>query len=68
MRMPHTLARELGPWGIRINSIIPGWIMTEEQLAEWVTPEAEVSIERNQYLPDDVARTLPRLAADGDWL
>ncbi len=67
--LTRTLARELGPWGIRVNCIIPGWIMTERQLREWITPEAEASIERNQCLPqklypDDVARMLLWLAAD----
>jgi D-xylose 1-dehydrogenase len=67
--LTRTLARELGPWGIRVNCIVPGWIMTEKQLAEWVSPEAEASIERNQCLPnklypDDVARMLLWLAAD----
>ncbi|WP_239133706.1 SDR family NAD(P)-dependent oxidoreductase [Rugosimonospora africana] len=67
--LTHTLARELGPWGIRVNCIVPGWIMTEKQLANWVTPEAEESIERNQCLPyklypSDVARMLLWLAAD----
>lgn len=67
--LTHTLARELGPWNIRVNCIIPGWIMTEKQLAEWVTLEAEQSIARNQCLPrklfpDDVARLALWLAAD----
>jgi D-xylose 1-dehydrogenase len=67
--LTRTLARELGPWGIRVNCIVPGWIMTERQLAEWVTPEAEAAIERNQCLPQklyphDVARMLLWLAAD----
>jgi D-xylose 1-dehydrogenase len=67
--LTRTLARELGPWRIRVNCIIPGWIMTEKQLTEWVTPEAEESIARNQCLPDklypdDVARMLLWLAAD----
>ena len=67
--LTHTLARELGPWGIRVNCLIPGWIMTERQLAEWVTPEAEASIDRNQCLPrklypEDVARMVLWLAAD----
>ncbi|HEY0375201.1 MAG TPA: SDR family oxidoreductase [Amnibacterium sp.] len=67
--LTRTLARELGPWSIRVNCIIPGWIMTEKQLTHWVTPEAEASIERNQCLPfklvpDDVARMLLWLAAD----
>jgi NAD(P)-dependent dehydrogenase (short-subunit alcohol dehydrogenase family) len=67
--LSRTLAREYGPWHIRVNCIIPGWIMTQKQLTEWVTPEAEESIARNQCLPDklypdDVARLLLWLAAD----
>jgi NAD(P)-dependent dehydrogenase (short-subunit alcohol dehydrogenase family) len=67
--LTRTLAREYGPWYIRVNCIIPGWIMTEKQLTHWVTPEAEESIIRNQCLPDkvypdDVARLLLWLAAD----
>jgi NAD(P)-dependent dehydrogenase (short-subunit alcohol dehydrogenase family) len=67
--LTRTLAREYGPWHIRVNCIIPGWIMTEKQLTDWVTSEAEQSIKRNQCLPDklypdDVARLLLWLAAD----
>ena len=67
--LTRTLAREYGPWHIRVNCIIPGWIMTEKQLSQWVTPEAEELIARNQCLPnkvypDDVARLLLWLAAD----
>jgi len=67
--LTRTLARELGPSGIRVNCLVPGWIMTERQVAQWVTPEAEAAIKRNQCLPnklypDDVARLLLWLAAD----
>lgn len=67
--LTRTLARELGPDGIRVNCIIPGWIMTQRQLDNWVTPDAEASIERNQCLthklyPEDVARMMLWLAAD----
>jgi NAD(P)-dependent dehydrogenase (short-subunit alcohol dehydrogenase family) len=67
--LTRTLARELGPHNIRVNCIIPGWIMTQRQLDTWVTPEAAASIDRNQALkhrlyPDDVARLLLWLAAD----
>lgn len=37
--MTKTLARELGPSGIRVNCIVPGAIVTERQLALWTTPE-----------------------------
>lgn len=67
--LTRTLAREYGPWHVRVNCIIPGWVMTQKQLTQWVTPEAEESIKRNQCLPDqvrpdDVARLLLWLASD----
>lgn len=67
--LTRTLARELGRFGIRVNCIIPGWIMTQRQLGAWLTPEAVATIERDQCLPqklypDDVARLMLWLAAD----
>ena len=67
--LTRTLARELGPARIRVNCVIPGWIMTARQLRDWVTPEAERIIESSQSLPDklvpaDVARLVLWLAAD----
>jgi NAD(P)-dependent dehydrogenase (short-subunit alcohol dehydrogenase family) len=38
--LTRALARELGPRGIRVNSLVPGWVMTERQRSLWVTPEA----------------------------
>ena len=35
------MARDLGPSGIRVNCVIPGWIMTQRQIDLWLTPEAE---------------------------
>lgn len=37
--LTRTLARELGPGGVRVNCIVPGAIVTERQLALWATPE-----------------------------
>ncbi len=67
--LTRTLAREFGPDGIRVNCIIPGWVMTQRQLDQWVTPEAAAAIERSQCLPqrlypDDVARLMLWLAAE----
>jgi NAD(P)-dependent dehydrogenase (short-subunit alcohol dehydrogenase family) len=63
------LARDLGPHDIRVNCIIPGWVMTQRQLDLWVTPESEKEIGQRQCLkskvyPDDVARMALWLAAD----
>src|SRR4028118_1805187 len=68
--LTRTLAREYGPWYIRVNCVIPGWIMTEKQLTEWGTPEAEESIMRNACLrdrgsPGEGGLRVLGLAADG---
>lgn len=33
------LARELGPHNIRVNALMPGWVLTERQMELWATPE-----------------------------
>ncbi|MEC4590424.1 MULTISPECIES: SDR family NAD(P)-dependent oxidoreductase [Nitrospirillum] len=38
--LTRALAREFGPDGIRVNTVVPGWVMTERQQRLWVTPEA----------------------------
>ena len=63
------LARDLGPHGIRVTSVVPGWIMTERQIRLWLTPEGEAEMLRRQCLkrklvPEDVARMILFLAAD----
>jgi NAD(P)-dependent dehydrogenase (short-subunit alcohol dehydrogenase family) len=67
--MTRSLANDLGPFGIRVNTISPGWVMTERQLDLWVTPDGERDMDRNQCLkirlqPDDIARMVLFLAAD----
>jgi NAD(P)-dependent dehydrogenase (short-subunit alcohol dehydrogenase family) len=63
------MARDLGPNGIRVNTVIPGWIMTERQITLWLTPEAEANLMQVQCLkqklaPTDVTRMVLWLASD----
>ena len=39
--MTRTLARELGPSGVRVNCIVPGAIVTERQRKLWLTPQKD---------------------------
>jgi NAD(P)-dependent dehydrogenase (short-subunit alcohol dehydrogenase family) len=37
--LSRSLARELGPDKIRVNSLMPGWVLTDKQIEMWATPE-----------------------------
>jgi D-xylose 1-dehydrogenase len=63
------MARDLGPDKIRVNTVIPGWIMTERQITLWLTPEGErnlmqVQCLKEKLLPADVTRMVLWLASD----
>jgi D-xylose 1-dehydrogenase len=63
------MARDLGPDKIRVNTVIPGWIMTERQITLWLTPEGERNLMQVQCLkeklvPADVTRMVLWLASD----
>ncbi|KAA2214180.1 SDR family NAD(P)-dependent oxidoreductase [Teichococcus oryzae] len=55
------LARDFGKQNIRVNTLVPGWVMTERQLKLWVTPEAEREIDAGQAL---AGRVRPQHIAD----
>ena len=48
----RSLARELGPQGIRVNTLSPGWVMTARQLKEFVTLAVKGKIRRAQCIPE----------------
>ena len=63
------MARDLGPHHIRVNTVIPGWVMTERQRTLWLTPEGEARQKAAQCLPRlidpvYVARMVLFLASD----
>ncbi|WP_050604161.1 SDR family NAD(P)-dependent oxidoreductase [Ruegeria sp. 6PALISEP08] len=67
--LTRTMARELGDHRIRVNTVVPGWIMTDRQKDLWVTPEALAKQVDRQCLPDPiepvyVARMVLFLASD----
>lgn len=67
--LTRTMARDLGGHRIRVNTVVPGWIMTDRQKALWVTPEAIGRHRARQCLPDliepaHVARMVLFLASD----
>jgi NAD(P)-dependent dehydrogenase (short-subunit alcohol dehydrogenase family) len=50
----RSLARELGSAGIRVNTVSPGWTMTERQLREYVTAATRKLIRKSQCTPDPI--------------
>jgi len=67
--LTRVLARQFGKDNIRVNCVLPGWIMTQRQLDLWVTAEAEAEIYRNQCLkrkltPEEVAKSVLFLASE----
>jgi NAD(P)-dependent dehydrogenase (short-subunit alcohol dehydrogenase family) len=52
--MTRAFARDLGPHRIRVNTVVPGWVMTARQKELWVTPEALERHLRRQCLPDPI--------------
>jgi NAD(P)-dependent dehydrogenase (short-subunit alcohol dehydrogenase family) len=65
----RSLARDLGPHNIRVNTVTPGWVMTQRQIDLWVDDAAKVEIAKAQCLPgalmpEHVASMVLFLAAD----
>lgn len=52
--LSKALARELGPDKIRVNTLIPGWVMTERQKELWATPEAVAECLDQQCLKNTI--------------
>jgi NAD(P)-dependent dehydrogenase (short-subunit alcohol dehydrogenase family) len=67
--LTKSLARELGPQKIRVNTVLPGWVMTDKQKRLWLTSDSEAELMTQQALkekiePQDVADLILFLGSD----
>lgn len=67
--LTHALARDLGPAGIRVNCILPGFVRTQRQIDKWLTPEFHETVIKSQCLktliePEQIASVVLMLASD----
>ena len=67
--LTHSLARDLGVHRIRVNTLVPGWVMTEKQIALWLDDAGREAIARGQcidapLLAQHIAHMALFLAAD----
>ena len=67
--LTRSLARELGVDGIRVNTLIPGWVLTERQLKLWAN-EKDLAIHmdkqciKEHLLPNDLIDSTLFLASN----
>ncbi|MDP9043237.1 MAG: SDR family oxidoreductase [Pseudomonadota bacterium] len=67
--LTRSLARDLGRHKIRVNTLVPGWVMTDKQVRLWLDDAGKEEIARGQciaepLLPQHIAHMALFLAAD----
>jgi len=48
--LTRSLARDFGPFKVRVNTLAPGWVMTDKQIALWVDEQAREEIAKGQCI------------------
>ena len=69
MGLTRTLARDLGVHNIRVNCVVPGWIITKRQKDLWLTPKIEEETIKRQcikrlLIPKDISKIVLFFASD----
>lgn len=67
--MTRSLAREFGPDRIRVNALMPGWVLTQKQLDKWAKPEdlaahMERMCLKEHLVPEDIVGGMLFLASN----
>ena len=50
--LTRSFARDLGEFNIRVNSVVPGWVMTQRQMDLWLNDESEKELMKRQCLKE----------------
>ena len=50
--LTRSFARDLGEYNIRVNSVVPGWVMTQRQMDLWLNDESEKELMKRQCLKE----------------
>ena len=53
--LSRSFARDLGEFNIRVNSVVPGWVMTQRQIDLWLNDESEKELMHRQCLKEKLA-------------
>jgi len=67
--LTRSFARDLGEHNIRVNSVVPGWTITERQIEKWLTPESEADMMKKQcikrrLMPSDISKAVLFFSSD----
>ena len=67
--MTRSFARDLGEFNIRVNSVVPGWVMTQRQIEMWLNKESEEDLMKKQCLkenlmPEEIAQAVLFFSSD----
>ena len=67
--MTRSFARDLGEFNIRVNSVVPGWVMTQRQIDMWLNKESEEELMKKQCLkeklmPNEIAQAVLFFSSD----